>query len=238
MWRPSRRRRRRRSAGWPTCATACPARCGPAGATAGISATARRRCSGPTTGARGTRCCAGPNSTTTSSARPTCRPRCPEPDGAVPGAGGPARPPLRLPRGTGRGEREPWPQRWRRPNRALGGPNSERQTGNPSAAGRGLDELVHHAARGLGLGPQVALAPELDRRVDRRRVERAREPDAVLREALDLRVEVVDLHRDVVDAGCAVRRQAVARLVEAEQLEAAGLQVEELAGQPELVGPE
>jgi ribosomal protein S18 acetylase RimI-like enzyme len=73
----------------------------------------------------------------------------------------------------------------------------------------------------------VAAAAHLHGRGDLVRAQRALEADAVAAEPARLRLEVVDLHRDVVEADALAGGQALAGVVEAQQLEPAGAEREE-----------
>lgn len=81
----------------------------------------------------------------------------------------------------------------------------------------------------------MAAPPQLDGRLDLVGQARPLEADAVAAEPAGLRLEVVDLDGDMIDADVLARRQAVAGLVEAQQLEPAGAEREERRAQAVLL---
>ena len=80
----------------------------------------------------------------------------------------------------------------------------------------------------------MAASAHLDGRLHLLGAQRTPEAHAMPPQARGLRVEVVDLDGDVVEPHLLTRRQAVARLVEAQQLEPPGAEPEERRGEAEL----
>lgn len=100
-----------------------------------------------------------------------------------------------------------------------------------AGSGSVSDELVDDPAGGRRVGPEVAAATQLDRRLGGLATIRAREAHAVAPQAGGLGVEVVDLERDVVETGGGAGRKAGARVVEAEDLQPPGAPGVEGTGQ-------